>query len=64
MNKAEKLKQIIRSRSHTHCTDSEFFALFRNFDTIIEILKLEPQNREKKRSQTINSIYNENSLFF
>ena len=48
MNKSEKLKQIIRSRSHTHCTDSEFFALFRNFGTIIEILKLEPQNREKK----------------
>ena len=45
MIKFEKIKTLLHSKSYNNVSDSEFCALFSNFETIIEILKLEPQNR-------------------
>ena len=45
MRKFEKIKTYLHSKTFTNVTDSEFCALFSNFETIMEILKLEPQNR-------------------
>ena len=45
MIKFEKIKTLLHSKSYNNVPDSEFCALFSNFETIIEILKLEPQNR-------------------
>ena len=45
MIKFEKIKTNLLSKSYNDISDSEFCALFNNFETIIEILKLEPQNR-------------------
>jgi CRP-like cAMP-binding protein len=45
MIKFEKIKTNLHSKSYYDISDSEFCALFNNFETIIEILKLEPQNR-------------------
>ena len=45
MIKFEKIKTNLHSKSYNDISDSEFCALFNNFETIIEILKLEPQNR-------------------
>ena len=45
MRKFVKIKTYLHSKTFTNVTDSEFCALFSNFETIMEILKLEPQNR-------------------
>ncbi len=45
MIKFEKIKTLLHSKTYNNVSDSEFCALFSNFETIIEILKLEPQNR-------------------
>ena len=55
MRKFEKIKTYLHSKTFTNVTDSEFCALFSNFETIMEILKLEPQNRINL--QVVNSIY-------